>query len=100
MINKLTYERKTAGPLYCLYILQCNWQLIDFDKAGGADHHYIIIMLLIEADCPFVCSIVATVQKATNSIRYYTPETAYHVCSSLGESRVYSTNPKVSPALV
>ena len=39
MINKLTYERKTAGPLYCLYQRQCNWQLIDFDKAGRAGHH-------------------------------------------------------------
>ena len=38
VINILTCERKTARPLYCLY-RQCNWQLIDFDNGGRADHY-------------------------------------------------------------
>ena len=37
-INTLICKRKTAGPSCCLY-RQCNWQLIDFDKGGGADHY-------------------------------------------------------------
>ena len=60
---------------------------------------YIIIMLLIEAAWSFVGSIVASGKELQSDIKY-TPETAHRVCSSLSESRVYSNNPKVSPALV
>ena len=72
-----------------------NWLILTRLEEQTTTLININIILLVEAACPYVCSIVASVK--TYYKQHHTPEITHCVCSSLFESR---ETIQVAPALV